>query len=81
MKLVKYIIFIIVLICSIVFIIKLNEMNLVGHEPIKIKFPYISNFEGFENGIKVWEAIILTLSAGVLLGFSIALFQIISQKS
>ena len=81
MKLLKYILFIIILIVSIIFIIKLNELNLVDQQPIKIKFPYISNMEGYEDGIKVWEAIILTLSIGVFLGFAIALFQIISQKT
>ena len=81
MKLLKYIFFIIILICCIIFIIKLNELNLIDHQPIKIKFPYISNINGFEDGVKVWEAIILTLSIGVLIGFVIALFQIISQKT
>ena len=81
MKLLKYIVFIIVLIMSIIFIIKLNELNIVDQSPIKIKFPYIVNIEGYEDGIKVWESIILTLSIGVFLGFAIALFQIISQKT
>ena len=81
MKLLKYIFFIIVLIVSIVFIIKLNELNLVDGQPINIKFPYIIGFPGYEDGIKVWEAIILTLSIGVFLGFIIALYQIISQKT
>ena len=31
--------------------------------------------------MKVWEVVILTLSVGVFLGFIIALFQMISQKS
>ena len=66
---------------SIIFIIKLNELNIVDQIPIKIKFPYIVNIEGYEDGIKVWEAIILTLSIGVFLGFIIALFQIIAQKT
>tara|TARA_Y100001970_G_C14233083_1_gene859944 strand:+ start:524 stop:760 length:237 start_codon:yes stop_codon:yes gene_type:complete len=37
--------------------------------------------ENFEDGIQVWEAIILTLSIGVFVGFIIALFQLIAQKS
>ena len=81
MKLFKYILFVIVLIMSIVFIIKLNQLNIIDQEPTKIKFPYITKFDGYEQGIQVWEAIILTLSIGVFLGFSIALFQIISQKT
>ena len=66
---------------SIIFIIKLNELNIVDQTPIKIKFPYIVSMDGYEDGVKVWEAIILTLSIGVFLGFIIALFQIISQKT
>ena len=81
MKLLKYIFFIVVLIISIIFIIKLNELNLVDGLPIKIKFPYIVGLTGYEDGIKVWEAIILTLSIGVFLGFAIALYQIITQKT
>tara|TARA_Y100001960_G_C14600513_1_gene790421 strand:- start:702 stop:1067 length:366 start_codon:yes stop_codon:yes gene_type:complete len=81
MKLLKYVLFIVVLILSIVFIIQLNELNLVDGQPIKIKFPYIIGFSGYEDGIKVWEAIILTLSIGVFLGFIIALYQIIAQKT
>ena len=81
MKLVKYMLFIVILVFSIIFIIKLNELNIVEGQPIKIKFPYFSNLDGFENGIKVWEAMILTLTSGVFLGFIIALFQIISQKT
>ena len=81
MKLLKYVFFIIVLIISIIFIIKLNELNLVDGQPIKIKFPYIVGLAGYEDGVRVWEAIILTLSIGVFLGFIIALYQIISQKT
>jgi uncharacterized membrane protein YciS (DUF1049 family) len=81
MKLVKYIVFIFVLIVSIVFIIKLDKLNMIDNQPVTIKFPYISSFEGYDQGIQVWEAIILTLSVGVLIGFIIALFQIIAQKT
>tara|TARA_B100000959_G_C14809081_1_gene553011 strand:+ start:111 stop:476 length:366 start_codon:yes stop_codon:yes gene_type:complete len=81
MKLLKYILFIVVLIVSIIFIIKLNELNLVDGNPIKIKIPYLVTLSGYEDGIKVWEAIILTLSIGVFIGFAMALYQIISQKT
>ena len=81
MKLFKYIIFVIVLIFSIIFVIQLNELNIYDHVPILIKIPYLIQFDGFENGIKVWETILMTLSVGVLIGFIIALFQMISQKS
>ena len=33
------------------------------------------------DGIKVWEGIIMSLSIGVFIGFVIALFQMIAQKS
>tara|TARA_Y100000994_G_C15623285_1_gene413963 strand:- start:675 stop:1043 length:369 start_codon:yes stop_codon:yes gene_type:complete len=82
MKIFKYMLFVVVLIFSVFFIIKLNELNLQDGFPIRIKIPYLLNIEGVNpDGIKVWEAIILTLSAGVFLGFIIALFQMISQKS
>ena len=78
MKLLKYLLFIIVLIASIFFIIKLQQLNTVDNTPLLIKFPYITSFE---DGIEVWQAIILTLSIGVFIGFMIALIQIISQKA
>ncbi len=86
MKLLKYIFFIIILIICIVFINQLNELNTIVNASgenvaLLIKFPYLSTIENFENGIKVWEAIILSLSIGVFIGFLIALFQLISQKS
>ena len=82
MKLFKYMLFIIVLIFSIIFIIKLNELNTVDQLPILIKIPYLNTIEGVNpNGIKVWEGIIMSLSIGVFIGFIIALFQMIAQKS
>ena len=86
MKLLKYIFFIIILIICIIFINQLNELNTVVNTSgekvnVLIKFPYLSNIENFEDGIKVWESIILSLSIGVFIGFLIALFQLVSQKS
>ena len=81
MKLLKYIFFVIILIVCIIFIIQLNELNTVNQLPVKIKIPYISAIDPSDDGIKVWEAIILTLSTGVFVGFIIALFQMIAQKS
>ena len=86
MKLLKYFFFIIILVICIVFINQLNELNTVVNASgenvaVLIKFPYLSTIEKFDNGIKVWEAVILSLSIGVFIGFLIALFQIISQKS
>ena len=82
MKLFKYMLFIIVLIFSIIFIIQLNELNTVDQLPILIKIPYLNAMDGINpEGIKVWEGIIMSLSIGVFIGFIIALFQMIAQKS
>ena len=81
MKLLKYVFFIIILITCIIFIIQLDKLNTLESGPIMIKFPYLSSIESLRDGIQVWEAIILTLSIGVFIGFIIALFQLISQKS
>ena len=81
MKLLKYIFFVIILIICIVFVIQLNELNTINQEPVKIKIPYISAIDPSDDGIKVWEAIIFSITIGVFIGFLIALFQIISQKS
>ena len=82
MKLIKYIIFIIVLIVSVVFIKELDSINVMPDgSPIKIKLPYLTSATGFEEGLKTWQAIIFTLSVGVFIGFIIALIQIIAQKA
>ena len=82
MKLFKYMLFIVVLIFSIIFIIKLNELNTVDQLPIRIQIPYLNTLDGINpEGIKVWEGIIMSLSIGVFIGFLIALFQMIAQKS
>jgi len=82
MKLFKYMLFIVVFIFSIIFIIKLNELNTVDQLPIRIQIPYLNTIDGVNpEGIKVWEGIIMSLSIGVFIGFIIALFQMIAQKS
>ena len=82
MKLFKYMLFIVVLIFSIIFIIQLNELNTIDQLPIRIQIPYLNTMDGVNpEGIKVWEGIIMSLSIGVFIGFIIALFQMIAQKS
>jgi len=83
MKLIKYILFIIILIISAVFIMQLDSINILddGITKTMIKIPYLTNAVGFDDGLLVWQAIILTLSIGVFIGFIIALIQIISQKA
>ena len=80
MKLLKYILFIIILIASVQFIMELDTLNLKPDDntPVKIKIPYLNDST---EGMKVWQAVVLTLSLGVFIGFVIALIQIISQKS
>ena len=82
MKLFKYMLFIVVLIFRIIFIIQLNELNTIDQLPIRIQIPYLNTMDGVNpEGIKVWEGIIMSLSIGVFIGFIIALFQMIAQKS
>ena len=83
MKLLKYVLFIVILIFSVKFIMELDALNIMDDGvSIKIKLPYITSESGLDSeGMKVWQAVILTLSLGVFIGFIIALIQIISQKS
>ena len=82
MKLIKYVLFIIILIASVVFIKELDSINILSDgSAIKIKIPYLTSAIGFDEGLKTWQAIIFTLSIGVFIGFIIALIQIISQKA
>ena len=88
MKLLKYFLFISILIASLFFFVKLDSMNVVGDvssldpsSPIKIQIPFLIDNPSFEDGFEVWVALLGTLSIGVLVGFLMALFQIISQKS
>ena len=62
MKLLKYIFFTIILISCIFFIIQLDQLNTINQEPIKIKIPYISAIDPSNDGVKVWEAILLSVS-------------------
>ena len=82
MKLIKYVLFIIILIVSAVFIMQLDAMNILSDgSKTMIKIPYLTDAVGFDNGLLAWQAIILSLSIGVFIGFIIALIQIISQKA
>ena len=88
MKLLKYFLFISILIISLFFFVELDSMNIVGDisnldssSSIKIKIPFLVENPNFEQGLEVWVALLGTLSLGVFIGFIMALFQIISQKS
>ena len=103
MKLIKYLLFIVFLVVSLVFIINLMEENdetfiketfyktEVANQiypndadaedssidQVMIKIPFSE--EGSQ-GVKVWIFFLAVLTIGVLLGFIIALVQILSQK-
>ena len=80
MKLIKYLIWILLLMGSLVFLVQLNELNQFDGNVLTIKIPFL-NMPHYENGFNVWIVLVMTLTAGVVIGFLLALFQIISQKS
>jgi uncharacterized integral membrane protein len=82
MKLVKYIINLIILVGSLFFLNTLDDLNKVGENSLMIKIPFLGG-QGAEQSsqeFNVWIVILGVFTAGVLLGFFIALFQILSQK-
>ena len=88
MKLLKYFLFISVLIVSLFFFVELDSMNIVGdlsgldpNSAVKIQIPFLADNPNFEEGFEVWVVLLGTLSLGVLIGFLMALFQIVAQKS
>ena len=81
MKLLKYLVFILILIGSLIFLVELNNLNTVEGQAISIKVPYLTSFPEYADGFNVWMVLVGTFTAGVLIGFFLALFQIISQKS
>ena len=85
MKLIKYIINLIILTGSIYFLLELSELNqkttdIGGIEKMTIKIPFISELGSAPYELEVWLAVLAVLTIGVLLGFFIAIFQILSQK-
>ena len=81
MKLIKYLIWILLLMGSLVFLVQLNELNQFDGNTLNIKIPFLISMPEYENGFNVWMVLVMTLTAGVVIGFLLALFQIISQKS
>ena len=81
MKLIKYLLWILLLKGSLVFLVQLNELNQFEGNILTIKIPFLVDIPGYENGFNVWMVLVMTLTAGVIIGFLLALFQIISQKS
>ena len=104
MKLLKYFLFIAMLISTAWYITELEDSNRMNdilgedikendniqnidlEDPVKVQIPYIAGKDsksifGLNENIKVKYVIIGSLSIGVAIGFLMALFQIISQKS
>ena len=81
MKLIKYIINLIILTGSIYFLLELSEVNkLDTGQKMTVKIPFLFNDGGSPYELEVWLAVLAVLTTGVLLGFFIAIFQIIAQK-
>ena len=80
MKLIKYLFWVLILMGSLVFLVKFNELNQFDGNPLSIKIPFIVDIPTYENGFKVWLVLVMTLTSGVIIGFLLAFFQILSQK-
>ena len=80
MKLIKYLFWVLLLIGSLVFLVKFNELNQFDGNPLAIKIPFLVDIPAYSNGFKVWLVLVMTLTLGVIIGFFLALFQILFQK-
>ena len=80
MKLVKYLFWVLLLLGSLVFLVQLNELNQFDGNVLTIKIPYLLDIPGYENGFNVWLVLVMVLTVGVIIGFILGLFQILSQK-
>ena len=80
MKLIKYLFWVLLLMGSLVFLVKFNELNQFDGIPLEIQIPFLVDIPAYENGFKVWLILVMTLTSGVIIGFILALFQILSQK-
>ena len=80
MKLIKYLFWVLLLMGSLVFLVQFNELNQFDGNPLTIKIPFLVDIPAYENGFKVWLVLVMTLTLGVIIGFVLALFQIVSQK-
>ena len=64
-----------------IFLVELNNLNTIDGKPISIKVPYLVDKPQYADGFNVWIVLVGTLTTGVLVGFFMAFFQIIAQKS
>ena len=60
--------------------VQLNELNQFEGNILTIKIPYLLDIPGYENGFNVWLVLVMVLTVGVIIGFILGFFQIISQK-
>ena len=81
MKLLKYFFYLMILSASIYFLIELNELNKIDGEVIHVKIPFLVDTPEYADGFNVWIVLLMTFTVGVVIGFVISLFQVISQKS
>ena len=71
MKLIKYLLWVLLLMMSLVFLVKLNELNQFDGNPLTIKIPFLVDIPAYENGFKVWIVLVMTLTSGVIIGFTV----------
>ena len=80
MKLIKYLFWVLLLMGSLVFLVQFNELNQFDGIPLSIKIPFLVDIPAYANGFKVWLVLVMTLTSGVIIGFILALFQLLTQK-
>ena len=80
MKLIKYLFWVLLLMGSLVFLVKFNELNQFDGNPLTIKIPFLVDIPAYENGFTVWLVLVMMLTSGVIIGFLLALFQLLAQK-
>ena len=60
---------------------QLNELNQSDDGNIlTIKIQYLLDIPNYENGFNVWLVLVMVLTVGVIIGFILGFFQILSQK-
>jgi hypothetical protein len=66
---------------SLWFLLEFNKLNQPDGDAMTIRIPFLVDVPGYEKGFEIWRVLIMTLTTGVVIGFILALFQILSQKS
>ena len=66
---------------SLWFLLEFNKLNQPNGDAMTIRIPFLVDVPGYEKGFEIWRVLIMTLTTGVVIGFILALFQILSQKS